>query len=187
MRMTLAIGEGERRNEDSYCTFCHQYGRRHKDCFAKLHAKRSYQRAILQCRKCDQFGHAHFECPHHHQIIMFFLTQLMIPSQSQPSSQHFKHSGPSWNDTASSWKRSHPPSDENVKAESTSAKVSEKGNARKPPKKPFSAPILSSCSHCFQKFPSRNKLFKHLRSDCILAQDDPKIDSAIKATVLPKP
>ena len=40
--------------------------------------------------------------------------------------------------------------------------------------------------HWFKDFPSRNKLFKHLRSDCILARDDPNIDSAIKLTVLPK-
>ena len=124
---------------------------------------------------------------------MLFLTELLMPAQ------HHVCSGQSWIDAKSSWRKL--PSQFNkpvdLPSRQTALKRGDENSVEKvssnsalsqanSPKKPFPAPIPSSCSHCYQRFPSRNKLFKHLRSDCILAQLDPKIDSTIKATKLPK-
>ena len=79
----LVIKSKRRKRRFKFCTYCQKYGHTHRDCFAKRRAKKSYQRTYLERRKCDQFGHAHHECPYYHEI-MLFLTQLMMPTQSQP-------------------------------------------------------------------------------------------------------
>ena len=138
---------------------------------------------------------------------MLFMTELLMPAQHHVCFEEswvdgissWRNPGEYWVDDKSSWRKLSPQSDKPVDLPSrqTVLKRGDENPVEKvspnsapsqanSPTKPFPAPIPSTCNHCFQKFSSRNKLFQHLKSDCILAKDDPDVGSVIKSKALAK-